>query len=125
MRGGGGANYRTSPVVGYDAASNNAPIRGITNLLTNLMVGKTFRPGRNETFDVQLNVQNVFAEHAMIPLQARGPGQFSVFTHPRGHRNWDLKASYRFGPEADAKFAPPVARDAAGDGRGSRDPVIP
>ena len=96
MRVGGGANYRTSPVIGYDAASNNAPIRGISNLLTNLMVGKIFRLGRNETFDVQLNVQNVLAEHAMIPLQARGPGQFIVFNYPRVHRNWDLKASYRF-----------------------------
>ena len=96
MRVGGGANYRTSPVIGYDAANNNAPIRGISNLLTNLMVGKIFRLGRNETFDVQLNVQNVLAEHAMIPLQARGPGQFIVFNYPRVHRNWDLKASYRF-----------------------------
>ena len=96
MRVGGGANYRTSPVIGYDPASNNAPIRGISNLLTNLMVGKIFRPGRNETFDVQLNLQNVLAEHDMIPLQARGPGQFIVFNYPRVHRNWDLKASYRF-----------------------------
>ncbi len=96
MRIGGGANYRTSPVIGYDAARNNAPIRGITNLLTNLMIGRTFRLGRNETFDVQLNIQNVLAEHDMIPLQARGPGQFLVFNYPRVHRNWDLKASYRF-----------------------------
>jgi hypothetical protein len=67
MRIGGGANYRTSPVNGYDSANNNAPIRGITNLLKNLMVGKTFRLGRNETFDVQPNVQNVLAVHDMIP----------------------------------------------------------
>lgn len=93
---GAGANYRSSPVIGYDSANNNAPIRGIGSRLFSLMLGRSFRLRGNGTLDVQLNVQNLLDEHAMIPLQARAPGQFLVFNYPRPRRSWDLKATYRF-----------------------------
>ena len=93
---GAGANYRSAPVIGYDAANNNAPIRGDTTLLVNLMLGKTFPLGRGESFDVQLNLQNLLGAEAMIPFAASTPGQVLVYSYPRLRRTWDLRASYRF-----------------------------
>ena len=93
---GGGANYRSAPVIGYDGANNDAPIMGAKSFMVNIMLGKTFQLGRGRTFDLQLNVQNLFGEEDMIPFQARAPGQFIVYNYPRLRRSWDLKASYRF-----------------------------
>ena len=67
-----------------------------SNLLFNAMAGKSFRLKRGEVIDVQVNGQNLLGEHDMIPLQARGPGQFIVYNYPRVRRGVDLKATYRF-----------------------------
>ncbi len=65
-----GANYRSAPVSGCDAANNHAPIRGVTTLLVNLMLGKIFPTGHGESVDGQINLQNLLGAEAMIPFAA-------------------------------------------------------
>ena len=96
LRAGAGVNFRSAPVIGYDAASNNAAIRGDTSLLVNLMLGKTIPFGRGESFDVQLNVKNILGAGNMVPFAASIPGQVLVYNYSRLRRTWDLRASYRF-----------------------------
>jgi hypothetical protein len=67
---GSAANYRSAPLIGYDAAKKNTPIRGDTTLLVNLMLGKIFPTGHGESFNVQINLQNLLGAEAMIPSAA-------------------------------------------------------
>ena len=70
-----GANYRSAPVSGCDAANNHAPIRGVTTLLVNLMLGKIFPTGHGESVDGQINLQNLLGAEAMIPFAASTLGR--------------------------------------------------
>lgn len=93
---GGGANYRSAPVIGYDAGNANAPIFGDSELLVNVMVGRAFTLGRGPILDLQLNVQNLLGTEDLLPMQARAPGQILVYRYPSQVRTWALKASHRF-----------------------------
>lgn len=93
---GSGASYRSAPLIGYDAANNNTPIRGDTTLLFNLMLGKIFPTGHGESFNVQINLQNLLGAEAMILFAASTLRQVLVYSHPRLRRTWDTRASDRF-----------------------------
>lgn len=93
---GGGANWRSAPVIGYDAANNNTPIRGDTSLLVNAMVGKIIPLPRGMSLDLQLNVQNLLGDEDMIPFSATAPGKVIVYNYPRVRRSLDVRATIRF-----------------------------
>ncbi len=93
---GGGANWRSAPVIGYDAARGDAPIRGDTTLLVNAMLGRIIPLAHGLSCDVQLNVQNLLGEQDMIPFSATAPGQVIVYNYPRVRRSFDVRANFRF-----------------------------
>lgn len=96
LRVGGGANYRSAPVIGYNAADSNAPIHGRREFLVNAMLGRSFKLKSGNVFDLQLNLQNLLGEHDMLPFQASEPGKILVYRYPSVRRSWALKACYRF-----------------------------
>jgi hypothetical protein len=96
LRAGIGANYRSAPVIGYDAYQANSSIYGHREFLMNMMLGRSFKVGAGRSFDLQLNVQNLLGEHEMLPFQADAPEHVLVARYPSVRRSWSLKASFRF-----------------------------
>lgn len=91
-----GCNYRSAPVIGYDANNGLKPILGRTDFIVNLMLGKSFVAGKGRIIDIQLNVQNLLAEEDMMPFNASVPGETLRMMYPQLFRNWTLKVAYRF-----------------------------
>jgi outer membrane receptor protein involved in Fe transport len=96
IRVGGGANYRSPPVIGYDAAQANAPIFGRREFLVNVMLGRSFKAFGGRNIDLQFNMQNLLGEDEMLPSQASASGKVLVYRYLSVQRSWSLKASHRF-----------------------------
>lgn len=94
-RAGVGANYRSAPVIGYDASKGNAPIMGDSTFMMNAMVGKMFPLKDRRSIDIQLNVNNLLGNHDMLAYSASAPGQVLRYSYQR-HRSWELRATYNF-----------------------------
>lgn len=92
-----GANYIDGPVIGYDEARNGEMIFGESEIYFNIMLGKSFKlPFKDHSLDVQLNVDNVFANEDLEPWNATEPGNVVRYIFPRQRREWTLRATYRF-----------------------------
>jgi len=90
---GGGGNYRSAPVTGYDGSNNLAPIYGDAYTLYNLMLAKSFRVS-NYTVKFQLNVDNLFDHDDLIITDKDDTGTYRyLFQQPR---RWSLTASLKF-----------------------------
>ena len=87
-----GASYRSAAVVGYE---NEAPIYGRSYTIWNGMLRKRFVLGRERSLDVQLNVNNLFREHAVLPYSATAAGVSRYFLQ-RQRQNWTLQAAFMF-----------------------------
>jgi hypothetical protein len=97
VRLGGGANYRSAAVIGFDASRNNAPILGASSIIWNLMLGKRFPlRRRGSSLDFQLNVNNVFGNEKLVPYSATPSGQIVRYYLPRVRQTWDLRVTYGF-----------------------------
>ena len=91
-----GGNYRGPAVIGYDAANNNAPIKGVSNFIASLMLGKTFPLKNRRSVNVQLNIYNLFANEDLLPYSAASPGNVVRWTYPRTRQSFDLRTVYSF-----------------------------
>ncbi len=91
-----GANYRGPAVIGYDAASDNAPIFGRSTFICNAMLGKTVRVRRGHTLDLQLNLENLFRQEDLIPFSAAAPDRIVRYQLPRVRHGWTVRATYSF-----------------------------
>jgi outer membrane receptor protein involved in Fe transport len=87
-----GASYRSATVVGY---ANNAPIYGRGFIIWNGMLRKRVALERGRTLDFQLNVNNLFREHALLPFNATAAGVDRWFLQ-RQRQRWDLQATLMF-----------------------------
>lgn len=95
-RAGLGANHRGAPVIGFDAANDNAPILGRGALVWNAMLGKQLRLRRAHLLDLQLNVENLFRQEESLPFSAVAPGQVVRWMLPRVRHGWSARATYTF-----------------------------
>jgi iron complex outermembrane receptor protein len=95
-RAGFGGNYRSAPVIGYDAAENNAAFFGTSYFLVNAMVGKTFPLRDKRSIDFQLNINNLFGVDDLQPYNATAPGNIVRYAYLRPYRNWEVRATYKF-----------------------------
>jgi hypothetical protein len=91
-----GANYRGPSVIGFHAADNNAPIFGRSSIIYNLMIGKQVRIRRGQSFDFQLNIENLFHQEDLLPFSAATPGSVVRFMLPRVRHGWTVRATYTF-----------------------------
>ncbi|MDO8545240.1 MAG: TonB-dependent receptor plug domain-containing protein [Opitutaceae bacterium] len=91
-----GANYRGPAVIGFDAENNNAPIPGRSTIVYNLMLGKQVRVRRGQSLDLQLNIENLFRQHDLIPFSAVSPGNVVRYLLPRIRHGWTVRATYSF-----------------------------
>ena len=96
VKAGIGCNYRSAPIIGYDAANANAPVLGQSEFYVNLMLGKSLPLRQGATLDLQLNVQNLLGAEDLLPFNASAPGKILVQRYRTQYRNWTLKTSYRF-----------------------------
>jgi iron complex outermembrane receptor protein len=90
---GGGVNYRSKPVTGYDSTRNFAPVYGGEVILVNAMLGKTWTT-RFGPFRTQLNVDNLLANDDLIITDKDNTGTWRyLFQQPR---RWSLTVSRSF-----------------------------
>jgi hypothetical protein len=91
-----GGNWRSASVIGYDLANNNAPIMGDSFFIGKLMLGKRIPLPNGQSIDLQLNIDNLFAEQDMLPFAATAPGEVVRYRYPRSRQSWELRAQYSF-----------------------------
>jgi outer membrane receptor protein involved in Fe transport len=96
VRAGLGANYRGPAVIGYDAANGDAVIPGRSAITWSGMLGKRFALPRGQSLDLQLNVENIFAQEDRLPYSATAPGNIVRYLLPRVRHSWTLRATYGF-----------------------------
>ena len=88
-----GANYRSAPVTGYHSVTAR-PIFGKSYALLNLMLGRTFVPRKGLRVRVQLNVDNLLNEDALlITDQDEAVVYRYIFQKPR---SWGLSSTIGF-----------------------------
>lgn len=93
---GAGVNYRGPAIIGYDAADNDAVIRGKSSLIANFMLGRMLPLRRGKSLDVQLNIQNLFKNEDLLPFSATAPGVVVRSIMPRVRNSWSLRLVYSF-----------------------------
>ena len=90
---GGGVNYRSKPVTGYDATRNFAPVFGGEVILLNAMLGKTWTTTFGP-FRTQLNVDNLLANDDLIITDKDNTGTYRfLFQQPR---RWSVTVTRAF-----------------------------
>jgi len=90
---GGGVNYRSKPVTGYDATRNFAPVFGGEVILINAMLGKTWTT-KFGPFRTQLNVDNLLANDDLIITDKDNTGTYRfLFQQPR---RWSVTVTRAF-----------------------------
>jgi hypothetical protein len=90
---GGGANYRSRPVTGFDTTRNYAEVYGAEVLLVNAMLGKEWRT-RFGPFRTQLNVDNLLANDDLIITDKDNTGTWRyLFPQPR---RWSVTVTKSF-----------------------------
>ena len=90
---GGGVNYRSKPVTGYDATRNFAPVFGGEVILINAMLGKTWTTTFGP-FRTQLNVDNLLANDDLIITDKDNTGTYRfLFQQPR---RWSVTVTRAF-----------------------------
>ena len=89
---GGGFNYRSKPITGYDTTRNLAPVYGGESLIGNAMLQKSWRLKRSGSLQVQLNLDNVFNNQDLIITDKDNTGTYRyLFQQPR---RWGLMVTY-------------------------------
>jgi hypothetical protein len=96
VRAGLGANYRGPAVIGYDNANNDAVILGRSAITWSGMLGKRFALRRGQSLDLQLNVENIFAQEDRLPFSATAPDVIVRYLLPRVRHSWTVRATYGF-----------------------------
>ena len=91
-----GSNYRGPAVIGFDATNANTPIFGRSSIVYNAMVGKQIRLPRRQSFDLQLNIENLFHQEDLLPFSAATPGNVVRYMLPRVLHGWTVRATYTF-----------------------------
>lgn len=91
-----GGNYRGPAVIGFDADNHDAPILGRSSVIYNLMLGKQFRIRRGQSLDLQLNFENLFRNHDLLPFSAASPGSVVRYILPRVRYGWTVRGTYTF-----------------------------
>jgi hypothetical protein len=90
---GGGVNYRSKPVTGYDSTRNFAPVFGGEVILINAMLGKTWTT-KFGPFRTQLNVDNLLANDDLIITDKDNTGTYRfLFQQPR---RWSVTVTKAF-----------------------------
>ena len=90
---GGGVNYRSKPVTGYDATRKLAPVFGGEVILINAMLSKTWST-KFGPFRTQLNVDNILANDDLIITDKDNTGTYRfLFQQPR---RWSATVSRAF-----------------------------
>jgi outer membrane receptor for ferric coprogen and ferric-rhodotorulic acid len=90
---GGGVNYRSKPVTGYDSTRNFAPVFGGEVILINAMLGKTWTT-KFGPFRTQLNVDNLLANDDLIITDKDNTGTYRfLFQQPR---RWSVTVTRAF-----------------------------
>jgi hypothetical protein len=90
---GGGVNYRSKPVTGYDATRKLAPVFGGEVILINAMLSKTWST-KFGPFRTQLNVDNLLANDDLIITDKDNTGTYRfLFQQPR---RWSATVSRAF-----------------------------
>ncbi|MGH8020357.1 MAG: TonB-dependent siderophore receptor [Opitutaceae bacterium] len=87
-----GASYRSAAVVGY---ANNQPIYGKSFAIWNGMLRKRFNLAAQRSIELQLNVNNLFREHDLLPYAATAAGVNRWFLQ-RQRQSWALQATLNF-----------------------------
>ncbi|MBI5690283.1 MAG: TonB-dependent receptor plug domain-containing protein [Verrucomicrobia bacterium] len=91
---GGGANYRGKAVVGYDSSRNNAPLYGNDYVLGNAMASYDLRLKGRYRLRLQLNVDNLLDEDALIVTDADQVRAYRyVYQTPR---RWSVTSTLTF-----------------------------
>ncbi len=90
---GGGVNYRSKPVTGYDSSRNFAPVFGGEVILFNAMLGKSWTT-KFGPFRTQLNVDNLLANDDLIITDKDNTGTYRLlFQQPR---RWSVTVTRAF-----------------------------
>jgi len=90
---GGGANYRSRPVTGFDTTRNYAEVYGAEVLLVNAMLGKEWRT-RFGPFRTQLNIDNLLDHDDLIITDKDNTGTWRyLFPQPR---RWSVTVTKSF-----------------------------
>ena len=90
---GGGVNYRSKPVTGYDATRNLAPVYGGEVVLVNAMLAKDWKT-KFGSFRTQLNVDNLFDNDDLIITDKDNTGTWRyLFQQPR---RWSVTVTRSF-----------------------------
>jgi outer membrane receptor for ferric coprogen and ferric-rhodotorulic acid len=90
---GGGANYRSRPVTGFDTTRDYAEVYGAEVLLLNAMIGKEWRT-RLGPWRTQLNVDNLLDHDDLIITDKDNTGTWRyLFQQPR---RWSMTVSRAF-----------------------------
>lgn len=88
-----GANYRSAPVTGYHSVTAR-PLLGKSYALVNLMIGRTFVPHKGLRVRVQLNLDNLLDEDAILVTdQDEAVVYRYVFQKPR---SWGVSSTINF-----------------------------
>lgn len=91
---GGGVQYRSDAVVGYDTTRNNAPIYGGAYTVANAMLGYNLRLASKYRVRLQLNVDNLFNEDKLQVIDADQIRAYRyVFQTPR---RWSITSTLTF-----------------------------
>jgi hypothetical protein len=89
---GGGFNYRSKPITGYDTTRNLAPVYGGESFIGNAMLQKSWRLKRGGSLLAQLNLDNVFNNEDLIITDKDNTGTYRyLFQQPR---RWGLTVTY-------------------------------
>lgn len=91
-----GANYRSAPVIGYDAANGNREIFGDSYIVWRLFLSRRFPLKAGRFVQFQLNVSNVFAQEDLLPFGTSSPDRVERYRFQRERRAWTLRMTYSF-----------------------------
>ena len=92
---GGGANYRSAPVVGYDATRNLAPLYGGAYVIANAMAKRSFKLNAKRTLGFQFNVDNVFNHDDLIVTDRDEKGTYRHLFNLQV-RKWSFTTTLNF-----------------------------
>jgi len=91
-----GGNYRTAPVIGFDASNDTKEIWGDSFFIARLMLAKRLPLSNGRYLDLQLNVNNLLGEEDLLPYGTRSPDAVERYMFQRTRQSWTLKATFGF-----------------------------
>lgn len=91
---GGGVNFRSAPVTGYDSTRANAPVYGAKSFLVNAMISYQRKLARDIRWRLQLNVDNALGEDSLIITDKDNTGTYRYFYQTP--RRWAVSSTFEF-----------------------------